>query len=806
MFHHPLPIHPLDTSSHLDLSHTCMSLQSSPSRPKARQVFAKIKQQASAFVKTPTKRLRSRSCTEDDGCVLPSRPAPTVTFAASALVQEPRARSASYSSSGDSLFTGASTSSLQLDASPGCDFGPYIPLALRLEREARTPPTFAPTGKRPVVPPPSPSSSVRSISTTSTHSPVTPVFTHHHHHHHHDDVHPYTSAAAVMSPWSISNDESENQNDDPFKRGKVQIVRRSLVQDSFLLACTAVDDDGSASRSPTGKSSRRLTKKPNAPLPPSKPPPSCPLPSPPGLTSPSSSSAGELVETASTADEEWTLFLGAPSRLLELPGTLAKEHVRERAKSSPSAPSLSNHHHLSPNISTLFQKHKEEESARVRTVSTQSMATTRRIESGPGGHDFEDWTLSLPLRQKPNTSVNASVEKAACRLEVPVELKARKCRSFTDWTMSLSEDYERKERRLAELEQHERQRERKLSHVSVISSKSATSSRSASIRSSTVVKEQRSNGLDSNESHAVNSNSAATKSTTSLHSITSIATGSTARSHNCSAPSTPISPNFIKSFMANPPPYTLKQQAVPSSPATSVSTLGKFPLPPPSFSSKLLQRRQAAPPMLRPLMSTATSTPAYLRTQRVSPTSLSAVASGDSRQSSPFYATFASGRRDTIHTGSSPSSPLSSSADSPHHFPIQTPSPTMMTSLSVPPPSRRKRIMELAELGVDDVSPTTDDAICDNGGVVRVMKRNSSRTASSASTVKMSSLSKQNHDSDGVEGDEIQFDQSRWNSSRKSSMEEEIYETCDEGRLSSASPSGQSSCDVFHSARSSFNV
>lgn len=665
MLHHPVPMHPIDAISHLDLTHTCMPIYpnaptSPSSRPRARQVLDKIKRQASAFVKSPTRRLRSHSCTQ---AIPPKQtektrvPIPTVTFASTASVHSVssgRARSVSCSCSGDDDDARSTvTSILQIDAPPGGDFAPYLPIASRLERANAAlraidttgfasrasashkklaltlPPLSDASMKRPVIPPSSPSPSERSNSTVSTTSPVTPVFPHHSHH----DTHPYASAAVMSQRWSICSDEPD-RNNDPFVKGKAQVVRRSLIQDNFLLACAAADDspanDGASGRSPKNHSSV-FRKKSTASLPPSKPPPSCPLPSPPLIAASQDSdcarpSLGESVVEGPAGDEEWTLYLGAPSKPLELsrvPSTPKKESARRRSGSSPSAPSSKQH--LSPSdIPTQMQQGPQPRSRTISNLSTHSSATTRRIESGPapnspsglnanGGEPFEDWTLSLPLLRKPKSSL--CVDPSARANEMPVEAKTRKCKSFTEWTTSLSDGYEREQKRLRELER-ERERERKTSHVSLVSVSSARGSqRSVKVKRQLPIgpvsnSPSHFNATGTSNTNSTSLNLAPSKSTSSLRSCVSTVSVSTVSSSasykenpplSACAPVSPISPTGSALSSCANSTLTLPATMCSVSTSTSVSTLAKFPLPP-SFSSKLLQRRQAAPPMPQPLL------------------------------------------------------------------------------------------------------------------------------------------------------------------------------------------------------------
>ncbi|KAF9446874.1 hypothetical protein P691DRAFT_157031 [Macrolepiota fuliginosa MF-IS2] len=662
MLHHPTPLHPIDAMSHLDLSQTCIPTcpttpTPSASRPRARQVFDKIRRQASALVKSPTKRSRSHSCTQT---ISPKRTdnlpllVPTVTFASATSIHSStgRARSVSCSCSGDDDARSMATSILHIDGPSGGDFVPYLPLVTRLERgptaayatdvigfstfASRITPASIPlpisdaSVKRPVIPPASPSPSRRSDSTASTKSPVTPVFPLYNHH----DIHPYASVAAMSQRWSLGSDDAE-QNADPFAKGKVRAVRRSLIQDSFLLACAAVDDsptsapgdDGTGGRS-SGRRGSVFKKKSAISLPPSKPPPSCPLPSPPqSVTSGDSdcarSSLGDSSDSRPSPDEEWTLFLGGRSKLFELPRALEpskKEIARGRSGSSPSAPSSKPY--LSPlDIPPQFQ---QEQCPRARTVSnlsTRSSATGRRIESGPApnllsgpnannGESFEDWTLSLPVLRKPKSSL--CIDSSARVEEAPVDPKARKCKSFAEWTTTLSDEYEREQNRLREKER-DRERERKTSRVSLHSVSSARVSQ-RSIKRLPIGPAPSHSPIPGMGNAGMSSlNLTASKSTVSLRSCSSsasISSASTAASYRDTlpfstfSPTSPAGPNNNSSFTL---PSTMRSVSA----STSVSTLAKFPLPP-SFSSKLMQRRQGAPPLPKPLLSISSfkSTPA----------------------------------------------------------------------------------------------------------------------------------------------------------------------------------------------------
>ncbi|KAF5356270.1 hypothetical protein D9756_004361 [Leucocoprinus leucothites] len=655
MLHHPVPVRPMDVMSHIDLSHACMPLYphhgpaTPSSRPRARKVIEKLKRQASALVKSPSRRLRSHSCANPDQ-LEQTLEIPTVTFVSASPVEPSftsRTRSVSCSFDDDDH----SPAVFHIDAPAAGDFAPYLPLASRLEREfsvpyatealafgsrpssASTPPPLSGAVMgRPVIPPPSPSPSERSDSTSSTRSPVTPVFSSY------NDVHPYASPAAIPQRWSVGSDEQE-QNNDPFAKGKVQIVRRSLIQDNFLMACAAVDDSqqGAASvednsnggRSPKAKRSSVFRKKSNASLPPVKPPPSCPLPRPPPTASSESSvSIHSVLEysrpPSPVVDDEWTLFLGAPSKPLEV----FKGESRKRSGSSP-APSPSSKQHLSP--SDIPPQVQQERQPRVRTISnmsTRSNATGRRIESGPApGPDgvesnvFEDWTLSLPVLRKPKSTL--SIEVAPVEPGPPVEARTRKCKSFTDWTMDLSDPYEKQEVRLREKER-ELERERKISRVSATSVTSAK----GSLRSPTAKRLPIGPGPSRSQTQTHPLRNAGSKSLdrgvstsmTSLRSVASSNGSSSASSYKdslpfdpCSpdiAPVSPIAPSFSNHSAYADSIFIIPSARPPSLASTPVSTpsIANFPLPP-SFSSKLSQRRSAAPPLPRPLRPTGAYKP-----------------------------------------------------------------------------------------------------------------------------------------------------------------------------------------------------
>lgn len=266
-------------------------------------------------------------------------------------------------------------------------------------------------------------------------------------------------------------------------------------------------------------------------------------------------------------------------------------------------------------------------------MSTRSNATTRRIESGPAPNSrsrvdgeesdvFEDWTLSLPVLRKPKS--NVTVDASVTISEPPPEALARKCKSFTDWTMSLSDPYERDQKRLREMER-EHDRERKTSHVSMASATSARHSQ-RSITARLPIGPRTTSSSPQNQSHPLSNtssttslNRAASKSTASIHSISSYSSTASSSSSSVSsykdmlpfdpcspdvAPVSPLAPSFSNastyadSLLIIPP-----APRPPSAASTSVSTLANFPIPP-SFSSKLLQRRAAVPPLPRPLRPT----------------------------------------------------------------------------------------------------------------------------------------------------------------------------------------------------------
>lgn len=618
---------------------------STGSRPLTRQVLNKIKRRASALVKSPNKtRPRSYSCTQatPNQPEEPPVPVPTLTVVSATSVPSPssaRARSVSCYTHDDARSM--ATSVLHIGAPSGGDFMPYLPLATRLERRGTnasqstarfstlpsTPPplSIAPL-KRPVIPPLSPSRSERSNSTSSTRSPITPVFSHN----------PFASNSAHPQGWPTHGDEPEaEQSVDPFTKGRARVVLRSLIKDDFLLACAAVDDSSVSTseensrpvvQSPKSRRRSSVFRKGSAvSLPPLKPPPSCPLPSPPppSVTSEDSDAIRSSTEKSdgnitTPADEEWTLFLGTPSKPLRLHPALDDHKkggisTRGRSGSSPSAP-LTSKQHLSP--TDIPAQVKEELQARVRTISnlsTRSSATIRRIESGPAvSHgSFEDWTLSLPLLKKPKSSlcVNPSTSTNIQESALPEVNKTRKCKSFAEWTTSLSDEYEREERRLRELErerEREMVRERKSSRVSITSISSSTSKTSQ--RS---VKVKRQLPIGPGSSSPVHPQAMATGSTNILSNLNSAASRSSLSL--CSSAASFRTTSTSKSYKGDPSirsptstGFSFNTSAATSTvtlPATmrSVSTLGQFPLPP-SFSSELLQRRQAVPPLPKPLL------------------------------------------------------------------------------------------------------------------------------------------------------------------------------------------------------------
>ena len=577
---------PLDSTVSLNPIDSCMPFYPTGSRPRARQVIEKIKRQASALVRSPSRRARPHSCTS------PLR-VPTVTFVAASPVES--SFSGRASSVPDSHHDNAI---LHIDAPPASDVVPY-PIVSRLEYQTASPSAQAsiPTP----LSPPSPSASERSDSTSSIPSPVTPVFSAHH------VVHPYASPAVTSKRWSVGSHE-QDQSSEPFTRAKVQIVRRSLVQDHFLLACAAVDDptpvedNVHGTRSPKGKPSA-FGKKSSASLPPSKPPPSCPLPSPPFGYSESSDSIHSVLDCPSVADQEWTLFLGVPSKPLEVLNI--KAEPRKRAGSLP-VPSHLPKQYLSPtDIPPQIQP-------RVRTFSgfsTCSHATGRRIESGPADTDGVafDWTLSLPVIKKPKSSLDIPTSSGS-----PVRVNTRKCKSFTDWTVNLAAPHERQEIRL-------REKERKLeraSHISIVSTASARPASHPSVKQlptgpeSTLPQIHPSHSVNAGPTNPVHS---IIESMTSLHSATS-SISSTRSSYKNSLPFNPCSPDIAPvspsapSF-SNNSTYTDSLFIIPNarpsslaSMAASTPSIANFPLPP-SFSHKLAQRRLAAPPMPGPLRS-----------------------------------------------------------------------------------------------------------------------------------------------------------------------------------------------------------
>lgn len=600
MLHHPVP---MDATASLDPTHSCMPLSSSSSCPRARQVIEKIKRQASALVKSPSRRARPHSCT-GPGQLEQTLRVPTVTFVAASSVE--------------STFSGCSDDDalLHIDAPVAGDFVPCLEHDTPHTPVPTSPPLSDATTKFSVVPPPSPSSSARSDSTSSIPSPVTPVFVGHH------DVHPYVSAAVTSKRWSVGSYE-QDQNNDPFVKAKMQIVRRSLIQDSFLIACAAVDDaqQGPApvednihgARSPKGKHSSMFKKKSNTSLPPLKPPPSCPLPSPPSACAECSTSLLDLpTATSSTADQEWTLFLGVPSKPLEVLDI--KAEPRKRAGSSP-VPSPLPKQHLSP---TDIPPQVQPRSRTFSSFSTRSHATGRRIESGPAPDpedadaDGFDWTLSLPVPKKLKPSLNILALSRP-----PTDAKTRKCKNLTDWTVDLAAPDERQENYLrgkgCELERE--------SHISAASASTA----SVRVASQHSVKQlpigPEPSPSQIHPSHLdntspVNFNHSISKSMTSLHSTTlSVSSSSTKSSYKdslsfdpCSpdiAPVSPTAPSFSNHSTYADSLFIIPNARSPSlaSNGTSTPSIANFPLPP-SFSHKLAQRRPAALPMPRPLHST----------------------------------------------------------------------------------------------------------------------------------------------------------------------------------------------------------
>lgn len=376
------------------------------------------------------------------------------------------------------------------------------------------------------------------------------------------------------------------------------------------MACAAVDDptpvedNVHGTRSAKGKPSA-FGKKANASLPPSKPPPSCPLPSPPSECSESSDSIHSVLDCPSVADQEWTLFLGVPSKPLEVLNV--KAEPRKRAGSLP-VPSYLPKQHLSPtDIPPQVQP-------RVRTFSsfsTRSHATGRRIESGPADTDgvVFDWTLSLPVIKKPKSSLKT--QAFATSSGSPVRVNTRKCKSFTDWTVNLAAPHERQEIRL-------REKERKLeraSHISIVSTASARAASHPSVKQ--LPTEVESTLPQIHSSHSINASPTHldhTESMTSLHSATS-SVSSTKSSCQDSLPFDPYSPDIAPvsptapSF-SNYSTYADSLFIIPNarppslvSMVASTPSIASFPLPP-SFSHKLAQRRLAAPLMPGPLRST----------------------------------------------------------------------------------------------------------------------------------------------------------------------------------------------------------
>lgn len=689
---------PLDSTVSLDPTDSCMPFYPPSTRPRARQVIEKIKRQASALVKSPSKRVPPYSCTSP-------LQVPTVTFVAASPVQSSfsgRASSVSYSHYDNAI--------LHIDAPPASDVLPYH-LVSRLERETPHPsspsaqaptltPLSNPTPKFSAVSPPSPSASERSDSTSSIPSPVTPVFSGHH------DVHPYASSAATSKRWSVGSYE-QDQSNNPFTKAKVQIVRRSLIQDHFLMACAAVDDptpvedNVHGTRSPKGKPSA-FGKKSNASLPPSKPPPSCPLPSPPSGCLESSYSIHSVFDCPSVADQEWTLFLGVPSKPLEVLNI--KAEPRKRAGSLP-VPSYLLKQHLSPtDIPPQVQP-------RVRTFSsfsTQSHATGRRIESGPADADgvVFDWTLSLPVIKKPKSSLN--IQAFATSPGIPVRVNTRKCKSFTDWTVNLATPHERQEIRL-------RERERKLeraSHISIVSTASARATSHPSVKrlptgpESTLPQIHLSHSINASPTNLDHS---ITESMTSLHSATSSAS-STKLSYKDSLPFDPCSPDIapvsptapsFSNYSTYADSLFISNARPPSLASTSTPSIANFPLPP-SFSHKLAQRRLAAPPMPGPLRS--------------------------------VYA-------DHSHASTSAALPMVSSlssADFETHVATSAPA----TSLHFSPclfPSDPSRSLEKGRPGLYYNRPSTSTSVDSQNSnattISAASSKNSMRTASSASTI-----------------------------------------------------------------------
>ena len=676
------------------------------SRPRARQVIEKIKRQASALVNSPSRRVRPHSCTS------PLR-VPTVTFAAASPVDS--SFSGRASSLSDSQHDNAI---LHIDAPPASDVVPY-PLVSR--PECQTPHPSSPsarasiptplsnvTTKFSVVSPPSPSASERSDSTSSFPSPVTPVFSGHH------VVHPYASPAVMSKRWSVGSYE-QDQSNDPFTRAKVQIVRRSLVQDPFLLACAAVDDptpvedNVHGTRSPKGKPSA-FGKKPNASLPPSKPPPSCPLPTPPFGCSDSSDSIHSVLDCPSIADQEWTLFLGVPSKPLEILNI--KAEPRKRAGSLP-VPSHLQKQYLSPtDIPPQVQP-------RIRTFSsfsTRSHATGRRIESGPADTDgvLFDWTLSLPVIKKPMSSLDIPTSSGS-----PVRVNTRKCKSFTDWTVDLAAPHERQEIRL-------REKERKLeraSHISIVSTASARVASHPSVKQlptgpgSTLPQIHPSHSINTNPVHS------ATESMTSLHSATS-SISSTKLSCKDSLPFDPCSPDIapvsptapsFSNYSTYADSLFIIPNARPSSLASmapSTPSIANFPLPP-SFSHKLAQRRLAAPPMPGPLRST------------------------EKYRSDHSFSVYT----DHSHALTSAALPMVSSLSS-VHFETHIATSAPATSLHFSPclfPSGPSRSLEKGRPGLYYNRPTTSTSVdsqsSDATTISAASSKNSMKTASSASTI-----------------------------------------------------------------------
>ena len=117
---------PLDSTVSLNPIDSCMPFYPTGSRPRARQVIEKIKRQASALVRSPSRRARPHSCTS------PLR-VPTVTFVAASPVES--SFSGRASSVPDSHHDNAI---LHIDAPPASDVIPY-PIVSRLEYQTASP-------------------------------------------------------------------------------------------------------------------------------------------------------------------------------------------------------------------------------------------------------------------------------------------------------------------------------------------------------------------------------------------------------------------------------------------------------------------------------------------------------------------------------------------------------------------------------------------------------------------------------------------------------------------------------------------